>query len=117
MRRGAFLDLILTTKEGLMRDVKAKCSLGCGDHEMVFRVLRGGSWAKVKITMLDFRRAGFGLFRHLLDTVQWDKVLGRRPKNGRLILKDHYHAQERSILTPQSCILCLSSSCIRDNPS
>ena len=47
-----------------------------------FRVLRGGSWAKIKITVLDFRRAGFGLFRDLLDTVPWDKTLERRPKKG-----------------------------------
>ncbi|KAK4815464.1 hypothetical protein QYF61_002923 [Mycteria americana] len=33
-RRGALLDLILTSKEGLNGDVKVKGSLGCSDREM-----------------------------------------------------------------------------------
>ncbi|PKU37005.1 hypothetical protein llap_12690 [Limosa lapponica baueri] len=39
MRRGALLDLIVTTR--LIRDVKIKSSLGCNNHEMVnFRILK-----------------------------------------------------------------------------
>ncbi|PKU35594.1 glycerol kinase [Limosa lapponica baueri] len=64
--RGTLLDLILTNKEGFPGDVKTKGNLGCSDHEMVeFRILRGWSRAKSKITSLDFRRADFGLFRGL----------------------------------------------------
>lgn len=35
MRRDALLDLILTSKEEIIRDVKAESSLCCGDHGMV----------------------------------------------------------------------------------
>ncbi|PKU38249.1 dtw domain-containing protein 2 [Limosa lapponica baueri] len=33
-RKGAMLDLVLTNKEGLVRNVKFKGSLGCSDHKM-----------------------------------------------------------------------------------
>jgi len=34
-RRGVLLDLVLTSKEGLVDGVKVGGSLGCSDHEMV----------------------------------------------------------------------------------
>ncbi|PKU44186.1 protein scribble hypothetical protein [Limosa lapponica baueri] len=56
MRRAAMLDL--TTKEGLVGNVKLKGSLGCSDHEMVeFEILRAVKRAHSKLTTLDFRRA------------------------------------------------------------
>jgi len=70
MRRGAMLDLVLISKEGLMVKVKLKCSLGCSDHELVeFKILRAARRIHSKLTTVDFRRAGFGLFRHLLGRV------------------------------------------------
>lgn len=39
---------------------------------------RGGS--RGKITTLDLRRAHFGLFRHLLGKVPWNKALEVGPK-------------------------------------
>ncbi|GAB0182327.1 hypothetical protein GRJ2_000698000 [Grus japonensis] len=80
MRRGAMLDLVLTNKEELVRNVKLKGSLGCSDHEMVeFKILRAERRAHSKLGTLDFRRADFGLFRDLLSRVPWDKALeGRR---------------------------------------
>ncbi|GAB0178861.1 hypothetical protein GRJ2_000351400 [Grus japonensis] len=43
-RRGAMLDLVLTSKEGLVGNVKLKGSFGCSDHEMVeFKILTQGS--------------------------------------------------------------------------
>jgi len=66
-RRGAKLDLVLTKKKGLVRNMKLKGSLGCSDHEMVeFKILRAAMWVHSKLNALDFRRAHFGLFRHLL---------------------------------------------------
>jgi len=51
----------LTNKEGLIENMKVQGSLGCSDYEMVeFRILRGASRVKIKITMLDFRRADSG---------------------------------------------------------
>ncbi|GAB0189139.1 hypothetical protein GRJ2_001379200 [Grus japonensis] len=69
-RRGAMLDIVLTSKEGLVGDVNLKGSLGCSDHEMVeFEILRTASRVHNKLTALDFRRADFGLFRDLLGRV------------------------------------------------
>ncbi|PKU31919.1 hypothetical protein llap_17778 [Limosa lapponica baueri] len=61
------LDLVLTNKEGLARNVKLKGSLGCSDHEMVeFQIVRAARRVHSKLTTLDFRRADFGLLGDLL---------------------------------------------------
>ncbi|GAB0186934.1 hypothetical protein GRJ2_001158700 [Grus japonensis] len=101
-RRGATLDLILTNKEGLVRNVKLRGNLGCSDHEMVeFRILRAVRRALSKLPTLDFRRADFGLFRDLLGRVPWDKALeGRGAQESCLVFKGHLlQAQERCIPT------------------
>lgn len=55
------LDLILTNKEGLTRDVRVK---GSSDNEMVeFGILKGGRTVKSKLTTLGVRTADFGLFK------------------------------------------------------
>ncbi|GAB0181465.1 triadin [Grus japonensis] len=73
------LDLVLTSKEGLVGNVKLKGSLGCSDHETVeFKILRAARRVHSKLTTLDFRRADFGLFRDLLGRVPWDKALEGR---------------------------------------
>lgn len=70
VRRGAVLDLILTTKEGHAGNTKVKGSLGCRDHIMVkLKILRPEKRAHSKLTSIDFRRAGFGLFKDLLIRV------------------------------------------------
>ncbi|PKU41354.1 pecanex-like protein hypothetical protein [Limosa lapponica baueri] len=80
MRRGAILEPVLTSKDGLVDNVKPKGSLGCSDHEMV-ELLRAVRRAHSKLTTLDFRRADFDLFRGLLSRVLWDKALeGKGPK-------------------------------------
>ncbi|GAB0207491.1 hypothetical protein GRJ2_003214800 [Grus japonensis] len=90
-RKGALLDLTLTNKEELVGDVKAGVSLGCSDHEMVeFRILRGRSREKSMTQGLDFRRAGFGLFRDLLARIPGDTTLERREvQESCLIFKNH----------------------------
>ncbi|KAM9653655.1 uncharacterized protein ACIBXB_010484 [Morphnus guianensis] len=101
-RRGAMLDLILTSKEGLVGNVKLKGSLGYSDHEMVeFKILRAVRRAHSKLANLDFRRADFGLFRDLLGRVPWDTALeGRENQKSQLIFKDHLlQAQEQCIPT------------------
>ena len=78
-RRGVLLDLVLTNKEGLVKDVKAKGSLGCSSHEMVeFKILCGKSKAIIRIATLDFRRVDFNLFGELLGRVTWKKSLQGR---------------------------------------
>jgi len=101
-RRGAILDLFLTNKEGLVGNVKLKGSLGFSDHEMEeFKILRAARRARSKITILDFRRADFGLLRVLLGRVPWDKTLeGRGTQGNWLIFEDHlFQAQDRCIPT------------------
>ncbi|GAB0186157.1 hypothetical protein GRJ2_001081000 [Grus japonensis] len=96
------LDLVLTNKEELVRNVKLKGSLGCSDHEVVeFKTFRAVRRVHSKLTTLDFRRAEFGLFRDLLGRLQWDKALeGRGSKKSSLIFKDHVlQAQEQCIPT------------------
>ena len=79
-RKGALLDLVLMSKEGLVEDVKVGGSLGSSDHEMVnFRILRGGSRPISRIKTLDFRRANFGLFKELPGGIPWVRALeGKR---------------------------------------
>ncbi|GAB0208807.1 mitochondrial enolase superfamily member 1 [Grus japonensis] len=101
-RRGAMLDLVLTNKEGLVGNVKLKGSLGCSDHKMVeFKILRAVRRALSKLTTLDFRRAGFGLFRDLLGRIPWDKAPeGRGAQDSWLVFKGHLlQAQEQCIPT------------------
>ncbi|GAB0185412.1 cAMP-dependent protein kinase inhibitor alpha [Grus japonensis] len=72
MRRGAMLDLVLTKKEGLVGNVKLKGSLG----EMVeLKTLRAARRVHSKLTMLDYRRTDFGLFRDLFGRVPGGKAL------------------------------------------
>lgn len=55
-RGGILLDLMLTSKEELVRDVNEGC-LACSKHEMVeFRILWGKNKLKCKMTNIDLRR-------------------------------------------------------------
>ena len=102
MRRGAMLDLVLTSKEGLVGNVKLKGRLGCSDHKMEdFKMLRAVRRVQSKLTALNFRTADFGVFRDLLGRVPWDKALeGREAQESWLILQDHLlQAQEQCIPT------------------
>lgn len=66
MRRDKILDLLLTDQEGLIGDVKVG-GLCCRDHEMMeFRIVFGGGKATSRITVVDFRKSSFGLFKVLL---------------------------------------------------
>ncbi|RMC04392.1 hypothetical protein DUI87_19213 [Hirundo rustica rustica] len=102
MRRGAMLDLIVTSKEGLVENVKLKGSLGCPDHEMMeFEILGAARRAHSNLTALGFRRADFGQFKDLLGRVPWDRTLeGRGVQESWLIFKDHlFQTQEQCIPT------------------
>ena len=64
-----------------------------------FKILRASRRVHSKLTLLDFRRADFGLFRDLLGRVPWDKALeGRGAQESWLIFKDHlFQSQEQCI--------------------
>lgn len=54
-RKGATLKLALTSKEGMVSNMKLKGSLGCRDHEMVeFKILRASKRMCSKVAALDF---------------------------------------------------------------
>ena len=56
------LDIVLSSKEGLVHDVKLMGRLGCSDHEMVeFKILRAARRVHSKLTSLNFRRADWPL--------------------------------------------------------
>ena len=72
----ANLDLILTSKEELVRDVKVSVSLGCRDTEM------GGSHVPTRVRkesrrvqMSGIRGADFGLFWGALVGISWSAAL------------------------------------------
>lgn len=47
---------LLTNKEELLDDIKAKGSPGCSEHETVeYQILGGASKTKNRITAIDFR--------------------------------------------------------------
>ena len=74
-RQGVLLDLVLFSRDGLVKDVRAGGSLGCTNHEMVeLKILCGRSKAKSRIATLDFWRANFDLFQGL-HGVSWARVL------------------------------------------
>ena len=75
-RQGVLLDLVLTNRNGLVRDVKAGGSLGCSDHEMLeFKILSGRSKAKSKTVTLDFWRDNLDVFWGLCGGISWARVL------------------------------------------
>ena len=71
-KRCSLPDLLLTSKEKLVRDVKASGNLGCSNHELVeFKILREASKMNSRITAtLDLRRVDFGFFKVCLARSQ-----------------------------------------------
>lgn len=57
----------------MVKDLKVRGSLDCGDHEKVeFRITRAGRKAQSRIVTPGFRRADFGLLRDLLGRIPWE---------------------------------------------
>ena len=73
-RGAALLDLLLTSREGLVGDVVAGGCLGLSNHEMIeFLILGEVRRGVSKTTTMDFRRADFGLFRTLVERVPGER--------------------------------------------
>ena len=70
MRRGAILDLVLTSEKRLVSNLKLKGNLGCRHHEMKeFKILMASKRLCNKLATLDLRRADFKLLRELFGRV------------------------------------------------
>ena len=76
IRQGVLLDPAPSNRNGLVRDVKVRGSLGCSDCEMVeFKNMSGRSKAKSRIATLAIQRANSDLFWGLLGSLSWARVL------------------------------------------
>ncbi|KAK4822159.1 hypothetical protein QYF61_010420 [Mycteria americana] len=99
-REGAPLDLLFTSREGLVSHVMVGGRLGQSDHEMIEFLIRGEAARGVsKTATLDFRRADFGLFRRLVERVPWEAALmGKGVQEGWTFFKEEVlKAQERAV--------------------
>ena len=103
-REGALLDLLFVNREGLVDDVAVGGRLGHSDHEiMEFSILRDAWKGLSRIDILDFKRADFVLFRHLLERIPWETVLkGIGVQEGwALFKKEVFMVQEQAV--PRCC--------------
>ncbi|OPJ67032.1 hypothetical protein AV530_016958 [Patagioenas fasciata monilis] len=75
VRENILLNFIFTNKEALIRDEKAGSRLGCSYHKMVFTILREGSKANSRISVLGVMTADFSLFKDLFGRIPRDMVL------------------------------------------
>ena len=74
-RKGAFLDMLLINREGLVGKIEIGGCLGHTDHETVkFKICVDKRKAASKTSTLDMRRANFRLLRELLSKVPWEKA-------------------------------------------
>ena len=70
------LDLVLSSEEESIRDIKIGGSLGCSDHALVeFVILKNAGLAKSTVTTLCFRKGNFRLLKELLSGIPWETVL------------------------------------------
>ncbi|GAB0179484.1 hypothetical protein GRJ2_000413700 [Grus japonensis] len=75
-RAETFLDLLLTSMEELIKDVKIGGSLGCSDYSLVeFTILRDMGQIKNRVRMLNCRKANFQLFKELVDGTPWETAV------------------------------------------
>lgn len=107
VREALLLDLILTNKEELIKNVKFKGSLGCSYYEKEeLQILWGKNTAKSKMTTLDFSSSDSALFRHLLEWIPQRITLeGRGIQESWLIFKDHF-IQAQDLATPTNRKTC-----------
>ena len=91
MRRDVLSDLVLSDKEGLIRDVMVGGCLVWSSHEMVeFKFLYGRNRTISRIAALDFWRVNFDFFKGLLGDIQWARMLEDKGDFIWLVLKHHF---------------------------
>jgi len=103
-RAGALLDLLFTSREGLVEDVVVGGHLELSNYEMTeFLTVGKVKWGVSKITTMDFQRADFGLFRMLAERVLWERVLkGKGVQEGWTFFKEEVlNTREQAV--PMCC--------------
>lgn len=96
--------------------LKFKSSFPCSYHETKLKILRQKSKAKVKITIVDFIRADFVLFRHMLEWIPWQMTLEERGvQDIWTIFKDHLLlAQDLAAMTNKKIIQRQPKACMNE---
>lgn len=99
--RGVMPEFVLINKKGLVGNVKVKGGLGCSDQGKVeFKILRAERRVDSNLTVLDFMRADFGLFRDLLGKLPWYKTPEKkRTQESRSQSKDCLPEEQRTSST------------------
>ena len=63
-RGEALLDLVFTTAEENIKEVKPGGSLGCSNHALIeFMIIGNAGMAETRVRTLNFRRGNFRLFK------------------------------------------------------
>ena len=98
-RGDAILDLLLTSANELIGDIRIGGCLGCSNHAMVEFTLRRALRQVKSNRKLNFRTANFQLFRELIKKTPWETVLmGKGVEQSWHIFKEaFFRAQELSI--------------------
>ncbi|PKU41684.1 rna-directed dna polymerase from mobile element hypothetical protein [Limosa lapponica baueri] len=99
-RESALLDLLLVNREGLVGNVEVGGCLGQSDNEIIeFSILAEARQGARRTATLDFRKADFGLFRSMVESVPWETVLkGIGSQEGWSYFKEELSkAQEKAI--------------------
>lgn len=81
------LDLVLTSAQEIVKDIKIRGSLGCSDHTLVeLMTLRNVGLHKSRVRTLNFKIAYFRLLKKLLDEIFLEDVLRDKEAERRCIL-------------------------------
>lgn len=73
------LNLVLTSADELIKEIKIGGSLGCSSHTLVeFMISRNTGLAKSRVRNLKFRGANLQLFVELVEEISWEAVLRDR---------------------------------------
>lgn len=96
-------DLVLSSRDGLVRDVEVGGTLGFSDREMVeFRISCGRSKAKSRIAILDFQRVHSDLFQGPLGGISWARVLECKGAHESLAASKQHLLQAQDSCIPKS---------------
>ncbi|MDJ0596593.1 MAG: reverse transcriptase family protein [Pleurocapsa sp. MO_226.B13] len=96
------LDLVLSNRENLVKEVKVEDGLGNSDHNVItFLIQVKIETDKNLMTVPNFRRANFDGLREHLRMTDWEHNLGASEENNNLGVNDRYNKFTDTLLTAQ----------------